>query len=240
MKSVFLFSDKHHLLLTCRSCIEKQEERDSGGFFHWLIQLCIAPHWRVLVLTFQWSQHRRRAFHTQWQLWQSWGTKWWWEKQTTLSGFYQFLPVWMPFPPPFHVPVFSSTNFPSFLCSSFPQLHSSSHFFCIVLHHLNAWFNSVTYGVLRGISPCLICHFGFVWPWMSTCTHKFRSVRVFVFVRMRWIYSLYPLAPPGFPPVKQQPVNAPSMSNFPGFVTNFFFCAFSASVKCCLLLMLPG
>jgi len=30
-------------------------------------------------------------------------------------------------------------------------------FFCFVLYHLIVWFNSVTYGVLRGISPSPIC-----------------------------------------------------------------------------------
>ena len=55
MESVPLLCKKHSYLSCCRGKRE-EEEWESGGLSHSLIQLCIAPHWRALVLTPQWCQ----------------------------------------------------------------------------------------------------------------------------------------------------------------------------------------
>lgn len=53
------------------------------GFFH-CSQLCIAPLWRLLVLTFQGKG--RQVSCTHWHLWLSHNAEWWWTKCT--AGFY--------------------------------------------------------------------------------------------------------------------------------------------------------
>lgn len=108
--------------------------------------------------------------------------------------FFFYYYFWNHFPPPVDAPL------PSCLC-------------CVTA---NTWFNSVTYGAPRGISPCLSCQYGFVCD--CACLRLSANLALAcVSVSVKLIYSRHPSAHPGSPPVR-----APSMSNFPGFVRTFF------------------
>lgn len=135
-----------------------RKEWESGGLSRFLIQLCIAPHWRALVLTSQWRQKPflTRAGSSDSHEAHGDGGK---NKQLGLDFFTKSaLPAWMPF---FSSSSHSAPLFPpplDSLCSSSPSLTLVLLlFFCIVR------FNSVTYGVLRGTSACLTCRFGSAW-----------------------------------------------------------------------------
>lgn len=77
MKSVCV---QWHMIFIAHKLQEK-------GFFH-CTQLCIAPLWRLLVLTFQWKGRQVSCKH--WHRWLPHNADWWWTKCT--AHFFQLLP----------------------------------------------------------------------------------------------------------------------------------------------------
>lgn len=110
-------------------------------------------------------------------------------------------------------------------------LSSCSSVFCSVLCHLDVRFNSVTYGVLRDISPRLSWQSGFAGLCMSMCKPKIRFVCVSE-------CGLFPLSfsASRFPSCHTLTCQSSINVQLSQLCQELFSCTFSASVclKCCL------
>lgn len=137
---------------------EKQRRNDCGGVFHRSFSFVLPPTERYWYWHFSGSSTADESF-THSGSSDSHGAQSDGGKNKQLWFHQVFPPLSMAFLPPLSL-AFSSL--PPVFWKYFFTSPFHSFFFCFVLCHLKTWFNSVTYGVLRGISSCLTCQFGFV------------------------------------------------------------------------------